>query len=458
MSQDTIAAVSTANGRGGVAIVRVSGEDALAVAEKMFLPVGKIPVKDFVPYTMYPGKILAERFTDFGLCVFFRAPASYTGENVVEFHCHGGTEIARGILKNTFLHGARPAEAGEFTRRAFLNGKMSLAGAEGVADMINADSESMIRAGYSLLNNELGKEIAAVQNRITTLLAGIEADIDYPEEGLDESIPDLVHIREQIGALRGVLDGLCRSYETVGKNVKSGVSVAIVGRPNSGKSSLLNAILGKNKAIVSDIEGTTRDIVEGEIYLNGFRFCLYDTAGIRESRDVIERIGVERAENILEEADVVLHVTDASEPPHKTDEDILRRGRERKRSLYLVVLNKSDLPARQREGEGLWKGEECVCVSARGGVGVEEIRKRLSRVAEEEYRIDGVSVVEERHYRALCKARDILTEAEKNCGGVPLDLLSIDLSSAWQSLGEITGETANEEIISEIFSKFCVGK
>lgn len=457
MSEDTIAAISTANGRGGVAIIRISGPEALSVAQKMFDPAGKTAVKDFKPYRMYPGTIDAGAFTDFGLCVYFRAPGSYTGEDIVEFHCHGGTEIAKGVLKRAFSLGGRPAEAGEFTKRAFLNGKMSLSAAEGVADMINAQSQSLIKAGYSLYKDKLNEKIEAVRKELTTLLASIEVDIDYPEEELQATMPDLKDLKSRLGALSERLKILSRSYERVGKQVKNGVTVAIVGLPNSGKSSLLNAMLGYDKAIVSDIAGTTRDVVEGEIDMKGFLFHLYDTAGIRESEDCIERIGVEKAERLLDEADMVLHVIDPTAPQTAENEALHETVKRKGRMLSLTLLNKIDLFDEKRI-DPPFGDTECILVSAKEKYNVEEVMHRMCAALENAYDFNSQFVVEERHYRALSAAIERLDAARENCDTIPLDVLTVDITQAWSALGEITGETANEEIINEIFSKFCVGK
>ena len=273
---DVIAAVATPPGKGGVAIVRVSGQGALAVAEKMFTPAGKTKVACFAPYRLYPGRIDCGGFADFGLCVYFKAPHSFTGEDVVEFHCHGGTEIARGALLRTLACGARLAGRGEFTKRAFLNGKLSLSSAEGLADMINGESEAEVRAGSMLYAERLSAAVRAAQAQLTELLAGIDADMDFPEEDIEHT--DLFTAKEHIRALAASLEELTRSYGT-GKKIGSGVSVVLAGRPNTGKSSVLNALLGSDRAIVSAQAGTTRDAVEGSIEIGGVRFDLCDTAG-----------------------------------------------------------------------------------------------------------------------------------------------------------------------------------
>ena len=250
MISDIIAAVSTPPGRGGVAVVRLSGAGALGIAEKMFAPSGRTPVRGFEPYRMYPGSADCGAFRDFGLCVYFKAPHSFTGEDVVEFHCHGGTAITRGILKRAVSLGARLAERGEFTKRAFLNGKLSLASAEGLVDMINGESDAQVRAGYMLYSERLTGKVRTLQGELTEILAGIDADIDFPEEDIEHT--DLKDVHEKIDHIAGELAALSATYG-VGKKVKEGVSVVLAGRPNTGKSSVLNALLGADKAIVSSV-------------------------------------------------------------------------------------------------------------------------------------------------------------------------------------------------------------
>ena len=262
---DVISAISTPHGTGGVAVIRLSGEGSLKIAAKMFAPSAKIKVEKFVPNTMYTGVTQGEGFTDFGMCVYFKAPKSFTGEDVVEFHCHGGVQIARGILAKTLSLGARAAEKGEFTKRAFLNCKLSLSSAEGMIDMINAESLAALRAGSMLYGERLTVEIKELQSALQDVLAKIAADIDYPEEDLDGLNEG--EIKAEIKAVSQKLESLAASY-SCGKKIKDGVTVAICGKPNTGKSSLLNALLGYDKAIVSDEAGTTRDAVEGELKID----------------------------------------------------------------------------------------------------------------------------------------------------------------------------------------------
>ena len=412
----------------------------------MFTPVGKTKVEDFEPYRMYPGRIDGGNFEDYGLCVYFKGPASYTGEDIVEFQCHGGESIARGILKQTFRLGAKAAGRGEFTKRAFLNGKLSLASAEGVADMINGESEAEVKAGYLLYSEKLTDKVRALQSELKTLLAGIDVSVDYPEEDIEEQ-----HIAELVVALKklsGDLAMLTAGY-AVGKKIKSGVTVAICGKPNTGKSSLLNRLLGYEKAIVSNIAGTTRDAVEGVLEIDGRKFNLYDTAGVRESEDSIENIGIEKAENIIRAADVAVFVADYAKGADEEDARVLEMLSGKP---LIKVFNKVDIS----RDETMTDAD--VMTSAVTGEGIEKLKRLLYERSFGERGEDVAFLIEERHYDALCRAKDALNRAIAACGYQPLDLIGIDVKEGWDALGEITGETATEAIIEEIFSKFCVGK
>ncbi len=445
--EEIISAIATPHGKGGVAIIRISGEGALALAEKMFSPVGKRKVKDFEPYRMYPGQIDAGNFSDYGLCVYFKAPKSYTGEDIVEFQCHGGENVARGILKKTFSLGARSATKGEFTKRAFLNGKLSLASAEGVADMINGESEAEVKAGYLLYSEKLTKKVSDLQDELTYLLAGIDVSVDYPEEDVEEQ--HVEEIKIELKKIAQTLDDLLAGY-SVGKKIKTGVTVAICGKPNTGKSSLLNRILGYEKAIVSSIAGTTRDAVEGVLEINGVKFNLYDTAGVRESGDVIESIGIERAQSIVKGADVVVFVSETDE----YDDEEIRVLELAKGKPIIRLRNKSDLLAQDLPADENWD----ILTSAVTGDGIETLKEMLYEKSLGERSEDVAFLIEERHYDALRRARDHAENAILACGNEPLDLIGIDVKGIWDCLGEITGETATESIINEIFEKFCVGK
>ncbi|MDE6104795.1 MAG: tRNA uridine-5-carboxymethylaminomethyl(34) synthesis GTPase MnmE [Clostridia bacterium] len=435
--KDEIAAISTAAGTGGVAIIRISGSNPLSIAEKMFKPSGSTSVKNFTPNFMYTGKISGEGFEDFGMCVYFKAPKSFTGENVVEFHCHGGVQIARGILAKALSLGATAAEKGEFTKRAFINGKLSLSSAEGMIDMINAESLALVRAGSMLYNEKLTEKIKELQAELQLILAEIAADIDYPEEDL-ESLNE-GKISAKIKSLSKKLNDLASSY-SCGKMIKDGVTVAICGKPNTGKSSLLNALLGYDKAIVSSEAGTTRDAVEGSIEIGGVKYNLIDTAGIRESAGAVESIGIERAKKILSSADIVLSVTDGDGKAEQFNTQ----------GTVIKVYNKCDIAAPKENYDAI--------ISAKTGEGLENLKKLLSEKAVGEMSLDKAYIIEKRHYTALIKANEALLSALENIGSFTVDILAIDLKEAWDALGEITGETANEQIINTVFEKFCVGK
>lgn len=435
--EEVISAISTAAGTGGVAIIRMSGSGSLEIAGKMFSPSGKTVVKNFAPNVMYPGYIDGEGFKDFGMCVYFKAPKSFTGEDVVEFHCHGGVQISRGILSKTLSLGARAAEKGEFTKRAFINGKLSLSSAEGMIDMINAESLALLRAGSMMYGEKLTAEIRILQEGLTAVLAEIAAGIDYPEEDLDGL--DEKKIYSRISSLSESLNSLAASY-SCGRKIKEGVTVAIYGKPNTGKSSLLNCLLGYDKAIVSDEAGTTRDAVEGSLIIDGIKYNLIDTAGIREKAGAVESIGIERAKKLITSADILISVSDGggeAEVPEGSGE-------------VIRVFNKCD----KFKPDGKY---DCI-ISARTGEGLEKLKKLLSQKSVGELSLDKAYIIEQRHFSALMRADKALRSAMNNIGSYTPDILAIDLKDAWDALGEITGETANEEIINTVFEKFCVGK
>lgn len=442
---DTIAAISTGLVPSGVAVIRISGKDSLAVAEKVFKPTGKTSVKNFEPNKMYVGEIVADGFTDFGMCVYFKSPKSFTGEDSVELHCHGGLAITKGILRSVLSSGARLATNGEFTKRAFMNGKLSLSSAEGLIDMINSESESGVKAGYYLYREKLTAETERLQSLLTDALSEIDADMDFPEEDLDVKSREtaeriLKEVTEKISALLKTYRG--------GRIIKDGVKVAIAGKPNTGKSSLLNALLDYDKAIVSSVAGTTRDVVEGKISYNGVNFFFFDTAGIRESGDEIEQIGVGLSKKITDSADLVIFVVDGSDIS-SDDEEIYEEIKDKN---LLVVLNKSD------KGEFSYEKAD-IKVSAKEKINLDELKELIyNKTVGNGIDLNGDFICEERHFEALKKAYESLSYALSSVNTLPLDLLSVDVKNGWDALGEISGKTASEEIIDNIFSKFCVGK
>ena len=433
---DVISAISTAPGVGGVAIIRMSGKNPLEIAQKMFTPVGNTAVKNFKPNVMYAGNIDGCGFKDFGMCVYFKAPKSFTGEDTVEFHCHGGVQISRGILKRTVELGARLADRGEFTKRAFINGKLSLSSAEGMINMINSESLASLRAGNMLYSEKLTEEIKVFQSKLTDILARIAVDIDYPEE---ENEGSFENICLEIASLSENLNSLASTYN-VGKKIKDGVTVALCGKPNTGKSSILNALLGYDKAIVSSEAGTTRDAVEGEIHIDGIKYNLIDTAGIRSSAGEVESIGIERAKKIISSADIILSISDGQKKA-----DI-----ENYHGTVIKVFNKCDV--------NMPKEKYDVVVSAKTGEGIDKLKTIIAEKCIGETSLEKAYIIEERHYSALQRANEALKSAISNADMLSLDMLSVDLKEAWDSLGEITGETANEQIINTVFEKFCVGK
>lgn len=444
MELENIAAISTPLSPSGVGVIRISGKDPLSIAEKMFKPAGKTQVLNFEPNKMYAGEILAEDFTDFGLCVYFKGPKSFTGEDTVEFHSHGGVAITKGVLKKALSLGARLAQNGEFTKRAFMNGKLSLASCEGLINMINSEAESGVRAGYSLYTEKLTSKIIALQDILLEAISQIDVDMDFPEEDLETLSRKNVKT-----SVERVLTSVQELLSTYGKGriVKDGVKVGIVGKPNTGKSSLLNALLCYDKAIVSSVPGTTRDIVEGSIDINGVRFNFFDTAGIRESDDAVESIGIKLSKKILSASDVLLFVLDGGNIDSEDDAIFEEVNGEN----LITVLNKIDC--------GDFDDDRAdVKISALTGENIEELRSALYEKSVGSVSLSADFLCEERHYEALKRAKEKLLSSLQNFDSVPLDVLSIDIKSAWDCLGEITGKTATEEIINNIFAKFCVGK
>ena len=434
-----ISAIATANGVGGVAIIRLSGDNVLDIASKMFKPLKKIQVKDFEPYKMYVGEIDGGTFTDFGMAVYFKGPKSYTGEDMVEFHCHGGVAITQGILKHSFSLGAIPATRGEFTKRAFVNGKLSLDSCEGLIDMINSESVAEVKVGYNLYREKLNKKVEELQAKLTYSLAEIDANIDYPEEDL--TLSNTIEVKDVLNFVISEIDSLILNYNK-GEKIKNGVKVAIVGKPNTGKSSLLNNLLNYEKAIVSAIPGTTRDVVEGSIEINGVKFNLYDTAGIRETDDYVENQGILRSEKLINSADIILYIYDL------TSEIVKMQTKDKP---YINVYNKSDI-ANSSITDG-------IIISAKTGNNIDKLKQTLYNLAFKggiDYNAE--LITEQRHYNALVNAKQSLQKALEVVDVLSLDLISEDIKEGWQYLGEITGKTASEEIIDEIFSKFCVGK
>ena len=441
----TIAAVATARGEGGVAIVRVSGPGAETIMRGAFRPVRGYRGNRIISHKMYFGRLVDENgaVLDEVMAVLMRAPHSYTREDVAEIHCHGGGAAASAALAQAFRLGARPAEPGEFTRRAFMNGRIDLSQAEAVMGLVSAGSESAARASARQLEGGVSAYVGACRERLTALLSEIEASNDFPDE-----IDEPAAARKVACEARSIAEGLtARSDEKAARIVREGVSVVIAGRPNVGKSSLLNALLGSERAIVTDVPGTTRDILTEQLTLGGVRVCLSDTAGLREAGDAVEKIGVERAKRAQETADIVLIVLDGSAPLEPEDQRLLSSRDER----CLIVRNKADLANAE--------DAPCdVCVSARTGEGLDRLIQLIRERAGAQSLPDDMLTVE-RHIRCARGAAEAIGRAVQAIErGEPLDIASVDLWEARRLLGEITGEDATETVIDAVFSHFCVGK
>lgn len=447
MINDTIAAVSTPQGLGAVGIVRMSGGKAKEISNKIF----STKEKDRKPNVLYLGTATTADLKDKVLCVYFAAPKSFTGEDVVEFQCHGGRVIVESILKECIRLGARLATNGEFSRRAFLNGKMDLTSVEGMADMINAESVAAEKLAYSQFKGEIYNTAKKLQDELETIIAYVEASFDYPEE--DMPAVNVPEVTDTLLRQRDTLKKLISTY-SLGSAVKNGISVAIVGKPNVGKSSLLNAILGYDRAIVTDIAGTTRDVLTSSYTYKGVLFNLFDTAGIRETSDAIEKIGVKIARNTLEEADIVLAVFDSNTKFSSEDKEILESVKHKK---VIVVKNKSDLSDNLDEDFDKF---EVISVSAKNNENVYLLKERLYELsgAGELLSTESAVISSERQLIAL---KEALCSIENSILGVKTNLadcLIIDVRNAWEKYGEITGTTATEHIIDTIFSKLCLGK
>lgn len=445
-SQETIVALSTPAMTGAISIVRMSGKEAITIADKLFVSnKGKTP-SNFAPRMLELGTFNAGTFKENCMCVCFHSPFSFTGENIVEFQLHGGMKIAEGIISACISNGARLALHGEFTKRAFMNGKMSLASAEGMMDMINAESEAEIRAGYNLLSGELSKLAKTAQHELTDLLSEIEVSFDYPEETIEYVTKNTVKTR--LMALYEKISATLQTAST-GKLLKNGVNVLILGKPNAGKSSLLNALLSFDRAIVTNIAGTTRDTIEDTFVISGTKFNVIDTAGIRDTDDVVEKIGVDKAKSLVSSADIVIYLKDGSTNDSNEDKQIQSLLKNKK---HLVVINKSDLM------HDYTPKDNEILISAKNKTNIDLLKEKLYSMS-----IDGTAmgssiiITNERHKDALSRANNSILSAIQNMD-MSLDLISIDIKLAYSALGEITGNTTGEDIIDAIFSKFCLGK
>jgi len=448
MEKNTIVAIATPYGNGGVGIIRLSGPQSLELAKKMF----EVP-SNFQARTMYLGKIHAENFEDTGFFVYFKAPHSYTGEDVVEFQVHGGMIILQKIMEKIISLGAKLASRGEFTKRAFFNSKISLNEAESIIELINATSEASVCVSERLLSGGYSEKIKKLQNSLTELIAEVEVFLDYPE--IDEDEKTDLQFKIKIEKIKNEIFKLMTSYKQ-GQLIKNGVNVCIVGRPNVGKSSLLNSILGKDTAIVTEIEGTTTDIISDYYIYNTIKFNIVDTAGIREGKNIIEKIGIEKSLKNLELADIVLIVLDLSSPFTDLDHNIIELSKGKKR---IFVLNKIDISKYKTQYSEIYLHENYIETCAKESFNIEKLKAKIfdmtiSAPIDDDY----IVVTNERHYIELNESYISIERALNNIMSDTLDCICVDLQASWYHLGMIIGNIDIENIVDSIFSKFCVGK
>ena len=436
---DTIAAISTPLGAGAIGIVRLSGEQALSIALRFFTSPKIKSGEEILPNVLTLGTFSDGGIKEKCMMVLFRAPKSYTGEDIVEFHVHGGTYLAGRVLEALLGAGAKLAGPGEFTRRAFLAGKLTLDEAEGIRAMIGAESEAELREAYTLMSGRFDARINGILQKLTEVLSVMEASLDYPEEMADEADDSM----EKAKSVREELAALAESFKT-GKLIKGGVTVAIVGKTNVGKSSLLNRLLGYSRAIVSDVHGTTRDVVGESILHKGVKINLQDTAGLRETRDEVEHIGIERSLAAAKGADVVLFVAEAGETPNEHDLANIRAFSKK----VLLVNNKIDIYGTTQEGFN---------ISAKTGEGVDVLLDEILRVTVGDSRA-AETLTEERHADCVRRALRSLEEALSAFRETNTECVLVDLRESIDALSEIGGGSATERIINDVFSRFCVGK
>ena len=458
MNEDTISALSTSPGTGGIGIIRISGDKAFDITNRLFK--GKKNFNEIKTHTISYGKIIDPfdgTTVDEALVSKMKKPNTYTREDIVEINCHGGHVVLSRILELVMKLGARPAEPGEFTKRAFLNGRIDLSEAEAVIDLIYSKTRESSRAAVDQLEGRLSVRLKEVRSKLVELIAHIEVTVDYPEHDIEEITGKQVY--EQINTIINKLNKLLEGFEK-GRILREGVNAVILGRPNVGKSSLLNELTGKSKAIVTDIPGTTRDIIEEYINIEGIPVKIIDTAGLSETENPVEKIGVERAKEALEASDLAIVMLDASQGLSTGDVDIIERT-ENKKAVY--VINKTDLASEDQilameEGLG---GKKPIHMSIVRGQGVEELEKTIAGLLlKGELNIGTELLVTNiRHKNLIDKAIQSLDEAVSSYeNGMPLDLVTIDIKNAAEYIGEITGESVGDDVLKEIFSRFCIGK
>ena len=458
MKTDTIAAIATAMSNSGIGIVRISGDEALDVADRIFRPKkGSRKVSDMETHTIHYGYVTdGDEVIDEVMLLIMKAPRSYTCEDTIEIDCHGGVLVMKKILETVLKYGARPAEPGEFTKRAFLNGRIDLSQAESVIDVINAQNELALKSSVSQLQGAVLEKIKAIRAVVLHEIAFIESALDDPEHVSLEGYPEQLH--EIMSDAHSKVKKLLDSSDN-GKMLKEGINTAIVGKPNAGKSSLLNILVGEERAIVTEIAGTTRDILQEQIQIGGIGLNVIDTAGIRDTEDIVEKIGVNKSREYIEKADLIIYVVDSSTELDENDQEIIEAIQNKK---AIVLLNKSDLDAKTDASVFQTQlSKPILSISAKNNTGIHELETLI-----EEMFFSGKLSFNDEVYITNIRQKNALAEAQNSlkmvlqsiADGMPEDFFTIDMMNAYEALGTIIGESVGEDLVNEIFSKFCMGK
>ena len=458
MKTDTIAAIATAMSNSGIGIVRISGDEALDVADRIFRPKkGSRKVSDMETHTIHYGYVTdGDEVIDEVMLLIMKAPRSYTCEDTIEIDCHGGVLVMKKILETVLKYGARPAEPGEFTKRAFLNGRIDLSQAESVIDVINAQNELALKSSVSQLQGAVLEKIKAIRAVVLHEIAFIESALDDPEHVSLEGYPEQLH--EIMSDAHSKVKKLLDSSDN-GKMLKEGINTAIVGKPNAGKSSLLNILVGEERAIVTEIAGTTRDILQEQIQIGGIGLNVIDTAGIRDTEDIVEKIGVNKSREYIEKADLIIYVVDSSTELDENDQEIIEAIQNKK---AIVLLNKSDLnPKTDASILQTQLNKPILSISAKNNTGIHELETLIEEMffSRKLSFNDEVYITNIRQKNALAEAQDSLKMVLQSIAdGMPEDFFTIDMMNAYEALGTIIGESVGEDLVNEIFSKFCMGK
>lgn len=458
MKTDTIAAIATAMSNSGIGIVRISGDEALDVSDRIFRPKkGSRKVSDMETHTIHYGYVTdGDEVIDEVMLLIMKAPRSYTCEDTIEIDCHGGVLVMKKILETVLKYGARPAEPGEFTKRAFLNGRIDLSQAESVIDVINAQNELALKSSVSQLQGAVLEKIKAIRAVVLHEIAFIESALDDPEHVSLEGYPEQLH--EIMSDAHSKVKKLLDSSDN-GKMLKEGINTAIVGKPNAGKSSLLNILVGEERAIVTEIAGTTRDILQEQIQIGGIGLNVIDTAGIRDTEDIVEKIGVNKSREYIEKADLIIYVVDSSTELDENDQEIIEAIQNKK---AIVLLNKSDLDAKTDASVLQTQlSKPILSISAKNNTGIHELETLI-----EEMFFSGKLSFNDEVYITNIRQKNALAEAQNSlkmvlqsiADGMPEDFFTIDMMNAYEALGTIIGESIGEDLVNEIFSKFCMGK